>query len=87
MGWLIKLRICFWVQKMLHNTNISCQIRRSKEQPNQTLLMFKMKKKKKKCQRKFKANPKPFLQIIFCNYSKKKKKKQQIRRVFLKLKK
>ena len=46
-----------------------------------------MKKKKKKCQRKFKANPKAFLQTIFCNYSKKKKKKQQIRRVFLKLKK
>ena len=59
---------------MLHNTNISCQIRRSKEQPNQTLLMFKM---KKKCHRKFKANPKPFLQIIFCNYSKKKKKEEK----------
>ena len=73
MGWLIKLRICFWVQKMLHNTNISCQIRRSKEQPNQTLLMFKMKKKKKCVKGSLKPIQSHFYKLYFVIIQKKKK--------------
>ena len=78
MGWLIKLRICFWVQKMLHNTNISCQIRRSKEQPNQTLLMFKMKKKKKSVKGSLKPIQRHFYKLYFVIIQKKKKRSNKL---------
>ena len=60
---------------MLHNTNISCQIRRSKEQPNQTLLMFKMKKKKKSVIGSLKPIQSHFYKLYFVIIQKKKSNK------------